>query len=95
MAGIDVARKRGLGEFIYTSPNHAEGYVGHGIGCHYSEPPELHPGDQTVICESMVLVVEPILTRTGVGGVKIEDLVLVTHSGAERLSSCPIRTWNA
>jgi Xaa-Pro aminopeptidase len=31
--------------------------------------------------------------RPGVGGVKIEDLVIVTHSGAERASSCPINTW--
>jgi len=38
----------------------------------------------------MMIVVEPILMRPGVGGVKIEDLVLVTRNGTERVSSCPI-----
>ena len=93
-AGIATAKERGLGALIYTSPNHASGFVGHGIGCHYSEPPELHPADETIICKDMVLVVEPILTKPGLGGVKIEDLVLVTATGTQRLSSCPIRTWN-
>jgi Xaa-Pro aminopeptidase/Xaa-Pro dipeptidase len=89
-----VAREHGLDEFLYRSPNHEPGFTGHGIGCHYSEPPELHPADQTEIHENMVLVVEPILMRPGIGGVKIEDLVLVTSGGTQRFSSCPIRTWN-
>jgi Xaa-Pro aminopeptidase len=41
----------------------------------------------------MIIVVEPILSEAGVGGVKLEDAVLVTADGAERLSSCPIRSW--
>jgi Xaa-Pro aminopeptidase len=92
--GIETARRHGLEEFLYRSPNHEPGFMGHGIGCHYSEPPELHPSDQTPIRENMVLVVEPILMKPGVGGVKIEDMVLVTADGTERFSSCPICTWN-
>ena len=92
--GIEAAKSHGLEEFLYRSPNHAPGFVGHGIGCHYSEPPELHPEDDTILEENMTIVVEPILMRPGVGGVKIEDLVLVTRNGTERVSSCPIHTWN-
>ena len=92
--GINVAKAHGLEEFLYRSPNHEPGFVGHGIGCHYSEPPELHPEDDTVLEENMAIVVEPILMRPGVGGVKIEDLVAVTRGGTERFSSCPIHTWN-
>lgn len=92
--GIEVAKSHHLDEYLYRSPNHAPGFVGHGIGCHYSEPPELHPEDDTVLEENMAIVVEPILMREGVGGVKIEDLVLVTKNGTERFSSCPIHTWN-
>lgn len=91
--GIDLAKSHGLDEFLYHSPSHEPGFMGHGIGCHYCEPPEITPDDRTVLQENMVLVVEPILMRAGVGGVKIEDSVLVTHNGAERLSSCEIITW--
>lgn len=91
--GMAVAKAHRLEEFLYRSPNHRPGFMGHGIGCHYCEPPELTPDDETVLEENMVLVIEPILMRPGVGGVKIEDAVLVTRNGAERFSSCEIHTW--
>lgn len=91
--GIEIAKAYHLEEFLFRSPNHEPGFMGHGIGCHYSEPPELTPDDKTVLEENMVLVIEPILMRPGVGGVKIEDAVLVTREGAERFSSCEIKTW--
>ena len=92
--GIDIARAHKLDCYLYRSPNHEPGFMGHGIGTHYSEFPELHPDDHTVLQDNMVLVIEPILMRPGVGGVKIEDAVLLRSSGAERLSTCEIRTWS-
>ncbi len=92
--GINIAKAHHLEEFLYRSPNHGAGFMGHGIGCHYSEPPELTPDDDTVLEENMVLIIEPILMRPGVGGVKIEDAVLTARHGAERLSSCDIKTWS-
>lgn len=91
--GIEIARSHKLDAYLYRSPNHEPGFMGHGIGTHYSEFPELHPDDHTTLQENMVLVIEPILMRPGVGGVKIEDSVLLRSSGAERLSKCDIRTW--
>jgi Xaa-Pro aminopeptidase len=91
--GIEVARAHGLEEYIYRSVNHASRFMGHGIGCHFSEPPELYPESHTVLLENMVLVIEPILTVPELGGVKIEDLVLITSTGAQRLSSSPIHSW--
>ena len=91
--GIAVAKSHRLEEFLYRSPNHRSGFLAHGIGCHYGESPELTPEDPTVLEENMVLVIEPILMRPGVGGVKIEDAVLVTGQGAERFSSCEVNTW--
>lgn len=93
--GIQVAEAHGLEKFLYRSPNHEEGFMGHGIGCHYSEWPEIVPEGGTSLEENMVVVIEPILMRPGVGGVKIEDAVLVTASGYERFSSCEVRPWRS
>ncbi|MBI1913980.1 MAG: aminopeptidase P family protein [Planctomycetes bacterium] len=88
---VRLAEKHGLGECLYRSPNHAPGFVGHGIGCSYTEPPEIHPDCETVLRENMVVVLEPILSDPAVGGVKIEDPVLITAAGPERLSALPVR----
>ena len=89
---VKIAEGRGLGRNLYRSPNHELGFVGHGIGCSYSEPPELHPANETVLCENMVIVLEPIVSDPSVGGVKLEDPVLITAAGPQRLSSLPVRS---
>jgi Xaa-Pro aminopeptidase len=88
---VRLAEGHGLGDCLYRSPNHAPGFVGHGLGCSYTEPPEIHPGCETVLRENMVVVLEPILSDPAVGGVKIEDPVLITAAGPERLSGLPVR----
>jgi Xaa-Pro aminopeptidase len=94
---LDVARRaqavaagHGFGEAMYRSPNHDAGFVGHGIGCSYSEPPELSTIEPAVLEENMVIVLEPILAESGLGGVKLEDAVLITSEGPERLSRLPL-----
>jgi Xaa-Pro aminopeptidase len=88
---VAIADEHHLGQCLYRSPNHEPGFVGHGIGCSYAEPPEIHPGSDAVLRENMVVVLEPILSDPAVGGVKIEDPVLITASGPERLSALPVR----
>jgi Xaa-Pro aminopeptidase len=88
---VRIADEHGLKPYLYHSPNHEPGFVGHGIGCSYNEPPEIHPGSCAVLRENMVIVLEPIVSDPAVGGVKIEDPVLVTGTGPERLSALPIR----
>ena len=92
-SGIAVAEDRGMAADLYRSPNHPGGYLGHGIGCWYHEFPEVHPEAEGIVEANMVIVLEPILVRTGVGGAKIEDAVVVTESGADRLSTLDIRPW--
>ena len=89
----NIADRYGLAEFLYRSPNHPGGFLGHSIGCSYCEPPEIHPENSSILEEQMVIVLEPILTDPAVGGVKIEDAVLITAGTPERLSQLPIRTW--
>src|SRR5262249_46551608 len=87
---VRIAEQHGLGDLLYRSPNHEPGFVGHGIGLSYAEPPELHPLDETVLQENMVIVLEPILPDPAVGGVKLEDAILITRQDPERLSQLPL-----
>jgi Xaa-Pro aminopeptidase len=60
--------------------------LGHGIGLRIHEDPRFAPGDKTVLKPGMVLTVEPGIYLKGWGGVRIEDMILVTKSGCEVLT---------
>jgi Xaa-Pro aminopeptidase len=94
-AGIAVAKRYGLEDCLYSSPNVQVGFMGHAVGTHYHEPPWIDLTENTLLQENMVIVVEPILRKEGVGGVNIEDAVLVTAKGAERLCTLDTRPWRA
>ena len=62
--------------------------LGHGVGLEIHENPGLgRSGDAFVAGD--VITIEPFLCRPGFGAVQVEDLLLVTEDGAERLSSLP------
>lgn len=67
--------------------------VGHGIGLAVHEAPRLGPRRpnqaMTLLEPGMVVTVEPGVYLPGWGGVRIEDVVLVTRTGHEVLSSLP------
>ncbi len=60
--------------------------LGHGIGLDGHEAPYLVRGDATVLDEGMTFSVEPGIYLEGRFGVRIEDIAVVTHDGAERLN---------
>lgn len=60
--------------------------VGHGVGIEVHESPHLSPHSIDKIEQGMVFSVEPGIYIPNYGGVRIEDLVLVTKNGAELLS---------
>jgi Xaa-Pro aminopeptidase len=62
--------------------------LGHGVGLEVHEQPWLsrYPGE---LVAGDVITLEPGLYRSGYGGCRLEDLVLVTEDGAEPLTDFP------
>lgn len=60
--------------------------LGHGVGIQIHEGPVLRPESTDVLEPGNVVSVEPGIYMPGTGGVRIEDLVLVTADGRERLT---------
>jgi Xaa-Pro aminopeptidase len=62
--------------------------LGHGVGLEVHEKPSLsRSGDDLVPGD--VITLEPGLYRAGYGGVRLEDILIVTEDGAEVVTDYP------
>ena len=71
------------------NPNKHVLYYSHSLGIEVHESPSLTQDTKDEFEEGMVVTIEPGLHVKGLGGVRIEDTVVVTDKGAKRLSESP------
>jgi Xaa-Pro aminopeptidase len=78
----DLIKKEGFGDYF----GHG---LGHGVGLAIHEGPRLGPKKPSLLKEGMVVTVEPGIYIPGKGGVRLEEMVLLTEGGARILTSAP------
>lgn len=78
----DIITEAGYGEYF----GHG---LGHSVGLFIHENPRLSPADDTILQPGMIQTVEPGIYVPGFGGVRIEDMVIVTEEGHINLAHSP------
>lgn len=63
--------------------------LGHGVGLEIHEEPRLSPRGSVIMDDGMVVTVEPGIYIPGLGGVRIEDMIVINGNNPSVLTSSP------
>jgi len=85
-AARSVLAKRGLAGYFTHS-------TGHGVGLEIHERPRVGRGETARLRAGSVVTVEPGVYIEGLGGIRLEDTVLVGPEGPEVLTPAPLEGW--
>ena len=91
-AGISGQEADGYAREVISDAGYGE-YFGHGtghsVGLVIHEEPRISPLDRTILRENMIETVEPGIYIPGFGGVRIEDMVVITADGYRNYAHSP------
>ncbi|MFJ4785720.1 M24 family metallopeptidase [Streptomyces sp. NPDC088794] len=90
--GISASQLDAVGRDIITDAGHGPHFVhrtGHGIGLDTHEEPYIVTGNPLPLAPGMAFSVEPGIYLPGRYGARIEDIVICTEDGGERLNRTP------
>ena len=90
--GVEAGDIDGVCRSIITEAGMGEAFVhgsGHGVGLDVHELPRVTSGSSAVLEPGNVLTVEPGVYFFGVGGARVEDLLVVTDDGCRPLTRYP------
>lgn len=86
LAARDYIAEQGYGkEFVHS--------LGHGLGLEVHEFPRIHSKGKDADCsleEGMVITIEPGIYLPGIGGIRLEDSVVITKEGYLNLTNIPV-----
>lgn len=79
-AARKIIEKEGFGGYFGHN-------LGHGIGIQVHEHPDVSPNNTEILEEGMIVTIEPGIYLPELGGVRIEEDILITNNGCVKLTS--------